>query len=88
MAGGSSEGSAAIDSRSNEGNTSKNITTIKTLNMLGSLMGSYSMVKLNHDTFLLWKNMVLPLIRGNKLKAYITGAKICQPEFTEVAVVD
>ena len=47
-------------------------------------LGSFCSVKLNHDNFLLWKSMVLPLIRGNKMEGFITGAKECPPEFIEV----
>lgn len=47
----------------------------------GNLLGSFCAVKLNHDNYLLWKNMVLPVIKGNRLEGYITGSKPCPPEF-------
>lgn len=34
----------------------------------------------------MWKNLVLPIIRGNKLEGYITGAKPYPPEFTKKSV--
>lgn len=89
MAGVDIERSAAVINKSSDRNTSRNKDNkgnnlvVKALNMSGSLIGSYSMVKLNHANFLLRKNMVLLVIRGNKLEGYITGAKICAPEFTE-----
>ncbi|KAI9182401.1 hypothetical protein LWI28_024967 [Acer negundo] len=56
----------------------------KGFNPSGHPLGSYCSVKLNHDNYLLWKNMVLPVIRGNRMERFITGAKQCPPEFTEV----
>ena len=47
----------------------------------GNALGSYCSVKLNHENYLLWKNMVLPVIRGNRLEGFITGSKKCPPEF-------
>ncbi|TXG48382.1 hypothetical protein EZV62_027676 [Acer yangbiense] len=48
---------------------------------VGNPLGSYCSVKLNHENYLLWKNLVLPVIRGNRMEGYITGAKKCPPEF-------
>ncbi|KAL5563628.1 hypothetical protein UlMin_033375 [Ulmus minor] len=41
----------------------------------------YYSVKLNHENYLLWKSMVLPVIRGNRLEGFIKGTKECPPEF-------
>ncbi|KAI9178083.1 hypothetical protein LWI28_022537 [Acer negundo] len=56
----------------------------KGFNPSGHPLGSYCSVKLNHDNYLLWKNMVLPVIRGNRMEEFITGAKQCPHEFIEV----
>ncbi|KAK0581835.1 hypothetical protein LWI29_018538 [Acer saccharum] len=53
----------------------------KMTSQVGNLLGSYCSVKLNHENYLLWKNLVLPMIRGNRMEGYITGAKKCPPEF-------
>ncbi|KAL5569822.1 hypothetical protein UlMin_026397 [Ulmus minor] len=47
----------------------------------GNVLGSYCSVKLNHENYLLWKSMVLPVIRGNRLDGFIKGTKECPPEF-------
>ena len=38
-------------------------------------------VRLNIDNYLLWKSLVLPLIRGCKLDGYILGIKECPEPF-------
>lgn len=38
-------------------------------------------VKLDRDNYLLWKSLVLPLIRGCKLDGYILGTKECPEQF-------
>jgi hypothetical protein len=60
--------------------------TSKPLTLAGNPLGSFCSMKLNHDNFLLWKNMVLPVIRGNKMEGFITGAKQCPLEFIEVTI--
>lgn len=84
MAGGSSN-STTSGSKTNEEKTQASNTTItiKTLNLTGNQISSYSMVKLNHENSLLRKNMVLPIIRKNKIEEFITEVKICPPKFTE-----
>ncbi|KAI9198055.1 hypothetical protein LWI28_009229 [Acer negundo] len=47
----------------------------------GNPLGSYCSVKLNHENYLLWKNLVLLVIHGNRMEGYITGAKKCPPEY-------
>ncbi|KAK0586960.1 hypothetical protein LWI29_015268 [Acer saccharum] len=42
-----------------------------------------SSVKLDRENFLLWKNMVMPIIRSYKLEGYILGTKICPPQFIQ-----
>ncbi|EEF37690.1 conserved hypothetical protein [Ricinus communis] len=42
-------------------------------------LGSYCAIKLNHENYLLWKNMVLLVIKSNRME-YITGAKAPPPE--------
>lgn len=46
-------------------------------------MSSVCALKLNHDNYLIWKNLVHPIIRGNKLEGYLTSAKSSPPEYTE-----
>ncbi|EEF39170.1 conserved hypothetical protein [Ricinus communis] len=43
----------------------------------GNPVGSYCSIKLNHENYLLWKNFVLPVIRGKRLKGYITRTRKC-----------
>lgn len=38
-------------------------------------------VKLDRNNFLLWKNMVMPVIKGHNLEGYLLGTKECPPEF-------
>ena len=63
------------------GQTSGISTTSKTFT---TPLGSFCSVKLNHDNFLLWKNLVLPVVRGSKMEGFITGAKECPLDFIEV----
>ncbi|KAL2524706.1 Uncharacterized protein Adt_09760 [Abeliophyllum distichum] len=41
-------------------------------------------VKLDKNNFLLWKNMIMPVIRGHNLEGFILGTKVCPPEFIAV----
>lgn len=43
-------------------------------------------VKLDKNNYLLWKNMILPIIRGHNLEGYILGTKKCPQEFTGTQV--
>ncbi|XP_022842004.1 uncharacterized protein LOC111365701 [Olea europaea var. sylvestris] len=38
-------------------------------------------MKLDKNNFLLWKNMILPIIRGHNLEGHILGTKLCPLEF-------
>ncbi|KAL2484820.1 Uncharacterized protein Adt_29576 [Abeliophyllum distichum] len=38
-------------------------------------------VKLDKNNFLLWKNMIMPIIKGHNLEGFILGTKKCPPEF-------
>lgn len=38
-------------------------------------------IKLDRDNYLLWKNMILPIIRGHNLEGYLLGTKVCPSEF-------
>ncbi|TXG61025.1 hypothetical protein EZV62_012388 [Acer yangbiense] len=53
--------------------TSTNLNRNKTQTNSGNALSSYYTVKLNHGIFLLWKSLVLPMIRGNMLKALSNG---------------
>ncbi|KAI9170103.1 hypothetical protein LWI28_022623 [Acer negundo] len=53
---------------------------------LSNVLSQYCYVKLDMNNYLLWQNMVLLVIRGNKLEGFINGAKPCPPEFLSVTV--
>ncbi|KAL2492554.1 Uncharacterized protein Adt_28182 [Abeliophyllum distichum] len=38
-------------------------------------------VKLDRDNFLLWKNIIMPIVRGHGLEEYLLGTKVCPPRF-------
>ena len=57
------------------------IVQSRVLSHSGNPLGSYCLVKLNHENYLFWKNLVLPIIRGNWLEGYIIGAKQWPFEF-------
>lgn len=38
-------------------------------------------VKLDRNNFLLWKNTIMPMIKGHNLEGYLLGTKECPPEF-------
>ncbi|KAI9198964.1 hypothetical protein LWI28_025163 [Acer negundo] len=42
--------------------------------------------KLNHENYLLWKNLVLPVIRGNRLEGFITRTQKCPPKYVPATV--
>ena len=65
-----------------EGQASGTSNISKVFDYGGNNLGSFYFIKLNHDNFLLRKEMVLPVIRGNKMEGFIMGAKQCPPEFT------
>lgn len=35
------------------------------------------------NNYLLWKSMILPIIKGNKLEGFLDGLKACPPKFIE-----
>ncbi|KAL2517773.1 Uncharacterized protein Adt_14020 [Abeliophyllum distichum] len=37
-------------------------------------------IKLDRDNFLLWKNVIMPVVRGHGLEGYMLGTKICPPQ--------
>ena len=41
------------------------INTNKAGGQQGNALGSYCSIQLNHENYLLWKNMILPVIREN-----------------------
>ncbi|KAL2472154.1 Uncharacterized protein Adt_40290 [Abeliophyllum distichum] len=43
-------------------------------------------VKLDRDNFLLWKNVIMPVVRGHGLEGYLLGTKECLPQFTSIPV--
>ncbi|CAA3030987.1 Hypothetical predicted protein [Olea europaea subsp. europaea] len=43
-------------------------------------------VKLDKNTFLLWQNMILPIIKGHNLEGYILGTKV-YPEFIGTQII-
>ncbi|KAL2493280.1 Chitin-binding type-1 domain-containing protein [Abeliophyllum distichum] len=44
-------------------------------------------VKLDKNNFLLWQNMILPIIRGHNLEGHILGTKVCPPEFVGTQII-
>ncbi|KAL2475606.1 Uncharacterized protein Adt_36342 [Abeliophyllum distichum] len=44
-------------------------------------------VKLDKNNFLLWQNMILPIIRGHNLEGHILGTKMCPPEFVATQII-
>ncbi|TXG47047.1 hypothetical protein EZV62_026341 [Acer yangbiense] len=73
------------DARSRE-MSSSSLGNLKSTNQSGHPLGSYCSVKLNHENYLLWKNLVLPVIRGNRLEGFITGTRKCPPKYVPAIV--
>ena len=69
---------------SERGTTQTLINTNKVGGQQGNALGSYYSVKLNHENYLLWKNIVLPVIKGNWLEGFITRSKKCLPKFITI----
>ncbi|KAL2484999.1 O-fucosyltransferase family protein [Abeliophyllum distichum] len=38
-------------------------------------------VKLDKDNFLLWKNIIMPMVKGHNLESYLLGTKECPAQF-------
>ncbi|KAL2506579.1 Uncharacterized protein Adt_22200 [Abeliophyllum distichum] len=51
------------------------------LSLFGMNLTQTPSVKLDRNNFLLWKNMIMPIIKGHNLEAFILGTKKCPPEF-------
>ncbi|TXG48992.1 hypothetical protein EZV62_024867 [Acer yangbiense] len=75
-------------SKSSKGETSKVIGLGLTEGQSGSkpqnpgnALGSYCSVKLNHENYLLWKSMVMHVIRGSRLEGFLNGTKECPLKF-------
>ncbi|KAL2525046.1 Uncharacterized protein Adt_10100 [Abeliophyllum distichum] len=45
-------------------------------------------IKLEKNNFLLWKNMIMSIIRCHNLEGFILGTKVCPPEFTAVQTAE
>ncbi|TXG47862.1 hypothetical protein EZV62_027156 [Acer yangbiense] len=73
------------DARSRE-MSSSSLGNMKSTNHSGHPLGSYCSVKLNHENYLIWKNLVLPVIRGNRLEGFITGTRKCPPKYVPAIV--
>ena len=63
------------------GQTKGRIGIKKNQSNTGNPFGSFFLVKLKHENYLLWKSMVLPVIKGNRLEGLITRAKSYPSEF-------
>lgn len=48
---------------------------------LGGMLAQPSSIKLDNYNFLLWQNMILPLLRGYKLEGFLTGETSCPAQF-------
>ncbi|KAL2525479.1 Chitin-binding type-1 domain-containing protein [Abeliophyllum distichum] len=44
-------------------------------------------VKLDRDNFLLWKNVIMPIVRGHGLEGYLLGNKACPPQFINSQII-
>ncbi|KAI9153363.1 hypothetical protein LWI28_010171 [Acer negundo] len=60
----------------------------KSLKALGNALSHYSSIKLDRDNYLLWKNMVLPVIKGHYLEGFINGKTPCPPEIISETISD
>ena len=63
------------------GISSNLLSNIRPGNQSSNALGSYCSINLSHENYLLWKNLVLPVIKGNRLEWFITGTKKCPLEF-------
>ncbi|KAK0599392.1 hypothetical protein LWI29_004859 [Acer saccharum] len=87
----SEKNAAPLESRVRESRTTshselKGQSRSKNQTNPGNALGSFCSVKLNHENYLLWKSMVLLVIRGNRLEGFIIGTKTCPPEFLSSAI--
>ncbi|KAL2481403.1 Uncharacterized protein Adt_34369 [Abeliophyllum distichum] len=64
-------------------------TTIATnhISPFGMNLTQTPSVKLDKNNFLLWKNMIMPIIKGHNLEGFILGTKKCPPEFIATRAV-
>ncbi|TXG63389.1 hypothetical protein EZV62_010383 [Acer yangbiense] len=60
----------------------------KSLKALGNALSQYNSIKLDRYNFLLWKNMVLPVIKGHRLEGFINGKTHCPPKIIFETISD
>ncbi|KAL2493066.1 Uncharacterized protein Adt_28694 [Abeliophyllum distichum] len=76
----------ANNSPSNQSHGSNYNSTIQApalmnnLSPFGMNLTQSSFVKLDRDNFLLWKNVIMPVVRGHGLEGYLLGTKVCPPQ--------
>ncbi|KAI4297688.1 hypothetical protein L6164_037568 [Bauhinia variegata] len=54
---------------------------MEAVNVSKNPLTSLCFVKLDRNNYLLWKSMILPMLRGHKLDSYILGTKPCPEPF-------
>ncbi|KAL2518634.1 Uncharacterized protein Adt_14881 [Abeliophyllum distichum] len=71
---------------SNSNPTTQVPTLLNSLSPFGMNLTQAASVKLDRDNFLLWKNVVMPVVRGHGLERYLLGTKECPPQFINIQV--
>ncbi|KAI4346153.1 hypothetical protein L6164_013226 [Bauhinia variegata] len=54
---------------------------MEAVNVSKNPLTSFCSIKLDRNNYLLWKSMILPMLRGHKLDNYILGTKPCLEPF-------
>ncbi|KAL2470486.1 Uncharacterized protein Adt_38622 [Abeliophyllum distichum] len=54
---------------------------VSNLVLFGINLTQASSVKLDKDNFLLWKNIIMPIVRGHGLEGYLLETRVCSPQF-------
>ncbi|KAL2475256.1 Uncharacterized protein Adt_35992 [Abeliophyllum distichum] len=71
---------------SNSNPTTQVPALINNLSPFGMNLTQAATVKLDRDNFLLWKNVIMHVVRGHGLEGYLLGTKECPPQFINIQV--